>query len=106
MAPCFGTLMESWFSKLPLERTFCTPRKEITIPGRLIESIGLAAATPGDESDPGMVLKICPAASRQALFCPALILIPSINESMKSLSQIFQENLAGGWSVPQNNPPE
>ena len=33
---------------------------EMTIPGPLIDQLGLAAATPGDESDPGMVLKILP----------------------------------------------
>jgi hypothetical protein len=32
--------------------------KQITIPGNLIESIGLSAATHGDESDPGLVLRI------------------------------------------------
>ena len=31
---------------------------EITIPGRVIERIGLSAATPGDVSDPGLVLKL------------------------------------------------
>ena len=32
----------------------------LTIPGEVINRIGLSAATPGDESDPGMVLKILP----------------------------------------------
>jgi len=32
--------------------------KQITILGNLIESLGLSAATPGDESDPGLVLRI------------------------------------------------
>jgi hypothetical protein len=32
--------------------------KQITIPGKLIESLGLSAATPGDESDPGLVLRV------------------------------------------------